>query len=195
MSSSAEIYLVTNSVDDDWYVGRTRIGASNRFRGHRSASSKCPKLRDKIQQLGPDAFTVHILESGMADPHEAELRWYHHYLDRGIGRTLNSCEPGRWTEPTPERNAKIGVAHRGRVLSDDHKTKISIARSGHTNSPEARARMSASHVGLHPSDETRAKLSKASMGNQKTKGRSRTPEERARISASLKARHTHAQTD
>lgn len=50
--------------------------------------------------------------------------------------------------------AKIGAAHRGKVLSTEHRAKISLALMGNTHKR-----------GKKSSDETRAKISAGLLGN------------------------------
>ena len=119
---------------------------------------------------GRQAFSVRVLEAGGVDPHEAEVRWYHHFLQLGRGQTLNGCTPGAYPEITPERNAKISAALVGNTYalgnrhSDESRALIGAASKGHPISPKQRAQISAVHKGKTVSAETREKQSRAKRG-------------------------------
>lgn len=115
----------------------------------------------------------------------------------------------------PETRAKIGVAHKGKKLSSEHRAKLSAATKaqwtteartqrseqmrGRKLSPETRAKISAANAGRKRSLETKAKMSAAQKGKKHTpeakakmsavrKGRKHSPETKAKIGAASKAR-------
>lgn len=132
MDRTSNIYLITNSVDDDWYVGCTINSLAQRWKGHVKSTSLCPLLRAKIAELGRSAFHIQLLEITQ-DGAEAEARWYDFYVERGMGRTLNSRRPRTYPLPTPERNARISATRSGQKMqpmSDQHRTLIRQALQG-----------------------------------------------------------------
>jgi group I intron endonuclease len=93
----------------------------------------------------------------------------------------------RRTKHTPEWNAKVAVANRGKKLSEETKAflrknnkgmlgrkhteetkaKMSIAKKGKMFTGEHRDNLSASHKGNHPSDDTANKMKKAQHERRK----------------------------
>lgn len=92
---------------------------------------------------------------------------------------------------TPEWLAKIGDAHRGKVISAEVRAKISasLKASGYTPSEETRKkhseRMMGKKIGLgyRHTDEWKAATSERLKGNQYTLGKRHSPETRAKMSA------------
>lgn len=83
---------------------------------------------------------------------------------------------------SPEARAKIGAAHRGKVLSAETRAKLSAHRTGVKLSDEVRANMSAGHKGKKINPETVAKIAAANRGKK------RTPEQVAAMRARLTGR-------
>ena len=190
-SKSYEIYLI--EAVGFWYIGSTTIGAQERFHQHLSRRL-APLLGSKITELGEEAFSITIVDSGVGNPIKAEQKWYDHYLSNDFRETLNSRRPGGWPNPptgyhhTPEAITKIKEARfrqapnrLGIKHTEETKAKMSIAHQDHLVSAETRDKISAAHLGRIVSPETRAKISI----NQQ--GRIFSPETRAKISASVKA--------
>ncbi len=180
----AEIYLITTP--GYWYVGCTTVGYKQRLRQHSAASSGCVRLRDKIRELGLKAFTVSVLETvRREDAHEAELRWYYYFLDLNHGENLNSHRPGAYPEPTPERNAKLSRALKGRVFTEASRQRMSVAAQGNTShlgithTEEARYRMGTFHRAkthcpqLHPYDDNNTYITKDGKRQCRTCARER----------------------
>ncbi len=106
----------------------------------------------------------------------------------------------RGTKLSAETRAKIGAAHRGKVVSDITRQRLSLS---HMNpSPEVRAKMSAAAKARAPlSAESRKKAAISNTGRKRSlearermsaaqKGRVVSPETRAKISATKRARNT-----
>lgn len=140
-----EIYLIEGP--GCWYVGSTKIGAQKRFHQHMRGEGHSPRLAQKVAKLGPNAFTLTILDGNAEDRLDAERYWYDCLLDEHTGCTLNSHRPGSYPEPTPERNAKLSDAHRGKVLTPEHRAKISLTQTGKKRSSAAIAKTTAANMG------------------------------------------------
>jgi len=181
-----KIYLV--SAPGYWYVGQTRRTLAQRFRDHKRPDNGCGRLRDKMQELGSDAFTIELLQEVTRDAHEAELRWYRYLIENGRGQTLNGCTPGAYPDPTPERNAKISASHTGMRHTEASRAKMSAQRKGRKMSSESSTKKRVAMQGkqnalgyLH-TPEAIAKIAAAS------RGRTHTPATRAKMSESAKNR-------
>jgi group I intron endonuclease len=147
------VYLITNLVNDKYYVGKTIHTAERRWKEHVSAAhhrgsaeARYP-LHCAIRKYGAAAFSVQVLsESG--DTNKLERLWIE-VLDathRGYNLTLGGegvvpLPEMRRTHAapmnTPEANAKKVAFHTGRKRSVVTKGLISAAaktRVGHRNS-------------------------------------------------------------
>ena len=124
MSCSYEIYLITNTVDEDWYVGATRKGAPARFKTHLRGQGGAPTLAAKIQKLGTKVFQQIVLEVGVGDVHEAERRWYDFCVATRSGKPLQII-PGQYPIHTPELNAKISQALTGHKVNNETRSRMS----------------------------------------------------------------------
>jgi len=107
---------------------------------------------------------------------------------------------------TPEAKAKIGQAHKGKIVSDETRAKMSAVHKEKIVSDETRAKMSAVHKGKIFSDETRAKLSAVQKGkifsdetrakmSEAKKGKARSEETKAKIRESHKKRWQNQRQD
>lgn len=114
-------------------------------------------------------------------------------------------------ELSSETKAKMSLAQKGRVVSEDCRKKLSIANIGKTKSAETRAKMSIAskarpisqkvreaaweaNRGQKRSEETRALLRKARVGRVTFLGHKHTPEARQKMSDSKRGRHLSQET-
>jgi hypothetical protein len=168
---SFEIYLIFTS--DYWYVGSTTVSAQKRRKAHEAGYGRAPLLASKMQELGPQAFSLTILEEGYGDPIEAEQRWYDWYLTNDPRQTLNMKRPdsfdgwNRGKSPSQETRVKISQAKQGHTVSEEARAKISIASKGKPKSETHRAALSAAHQGKTHTAATRAKMSATRRGKKK----------------------------
>jgi hypothetical protein len=196
LSRRYDIYLITNSVDDYWYVGSTVRGAKRRFREH-VLGSGAPRLTAKIQELGVEAFSQAVVEIGQGSPLEAEQRWYDFGVECGAGHPLQ-YRPYTWQEQTVESKAKISASLTGRERTSEHRANLSSSLTGRTLSPEHCQKMSENRTGKTNTEESKDKVRQAMLGREITwankisdaqKGHSNLNEEqRARVSVTLKAK-------
>jgi NUMOD3 motif len=106
--------------------------------------------------------------------------------DIGTGCLLNLTDggPGALNIARPtlvNRNAKIGAANRGRIISPEARAKISATLTGHKMSPESVARSRAARTGRKLTPERCAQMSAARRGKPKS------DEHRAKLSAIKKS--------
>lgn len=131
-SVSYEIYVVEST--DYWYVGSTVRGFERRFRMHMAGYGGAPLLRDQVDLLGQQAFSVRRLESATGDPMPAEQSWYDWHLSNDPRLSLNSRRPGAFPDHDDETRAKIAAAKSG----------VPSPMKGRTFPESVRARMRAS---------------------------------------------------
>ncbi len=173
-----EIYVVTSA--DYWYVGsasgREPYG-SRRFKDHMTGKGGAKLLTQNVAELGTDAFSYQILESGFGNHVEAERLWF----DLGQIFETRECLNGA----RPFRGGALPGNGAGRKLSPEHCANMSAARKGvplGPQSPEHIAKLSAVSRGIPHDPEWVQKIAIANTGSK------RTPEQRANISASITGR-------
>lgn len=208
--NSSGIYEIVNTVNGKRYIG-SAVSFKNRWGQHRKhlrrgAHHSAP-LQRAWNKYGEAAFKflpILTCAKSMLLFYEQQL------LDKvkpeynvaltagsalGVKRSpesrakMSAAKKGKARGPhTIETRLKIGAAHRGVPLSEQHKAKLSAAHIGKVLSVEARAKLSAARMGntnsagVHPSSETRARLSAARMGKKHS------PETIAKLSAARRAR-------
>lgn len=174
-ASKTYVYQITNKLNGKVYVGIS-IDPNKRFRSHcYSATNPNTALTAAIKKYGSETFLMEIVagpltrdEAGAEEIRQiSELR----SNDRKFGYNET---PGGENPPSAKgikRSAvtkqRIAEAHRGKVLTEDHRRKLGASRMGYKNrkgtttSPEARIRLSESHRGFKIGDETKKVISKA----------------------------------
>lgn len=183
--------LVDPRTGEPRYVGRSSSGLS-RPRKHSTpkALANDPTYKGNwLRQLraqGRRCSIVVLLSAHSSDClDEAERFWIAELRRRGH-RLTNLTEGGEGTvgrKLSAEAKAKIGAAHKGKVVSADTRQLLREARQGQEFSAETLAKLSTAARGRASwckdktlSDETRRRMSDAH------KGRSPSPEHRARLS-------------
>ena len=121
---SAKVYKITNSVNDEVYVGSTTKLLALRFAAHlvthqyRPATQGLGKL---LREIGPDKLSIELLEDCPCNSAQ-ELRSVERKWVDDVG-TLNLKIPSRtMTEYTADN--KEALAQKGRDYYDAHKEQI-----------------------------------------------------------------------
>lgn len=196
------LYLVTNTIDNTLYVGKTTQTIANRWLRHLS-DARLEKynshLHRAIRKYGTDAFTVEpliLLESDFVD--ENSLNDGERLMIRLLRvncRLYNLTEGGEGIsgfKHTKETRRKISKAKRGKALSGECRRRMSESRKGKMPSQECRRKGLAALVGRPVSEETRRRLSESNRGQNL--GGTLPEETRRKISNSLKGRPVSEET-
>lgn len=124
-------------------------------------------LNAKLPNGSPRYLNRNIMGRWFAAPetHTAETR-----------EKLSKALTGRKAPRTPEHQAKLANARRGKTHSEATKAKMSADRQGRKVSEETKAKLSTANSGRRLSEEHKAKIGAAN------KGRSKTPEQCRAIS-------------
>jgi len=174
------IYVICNRLNNKIYLGSS-IDLRRRLLEHlrqlRKGEHHSPKLQRAWFKYGEHSFELRVVEL-VKNPAEILSReqWWLDRLqpwDSNVG--YNICKQGRnWfgNKHTPETKLKIGMAHKGKTVSNETRRKISEANRGNQT-----------WLGRHHSEDTKKKIS------AQHKGRTFTPEQHTRV---VKAnRRTH----
>jgi group I intron endonuclease len=182
------VYLLTNQVTGDTYVGITTRAVRARWKEHtyKANGRRCTTwLHRAIRKYGPEAFSVAEMATALNQPAllQAEM-----YFIRDIAPTYNQSHGGEGTtgrkfspDVLAARNAKL----RGRKKSPEERARISAGRRA-AMTPEIRAQAALHLVSARLkvnegkrieavrrsstervwSEESRAKLSASCMGRR-----------------------------
>jgi group I intron endonuclease len=178
MERHAAVYLILNTVNGKFYVGKS-VNPDARWKRHRHVARRGPDHREfkvlhaAMRKYGIENFRFDVLEWFDS---EGEAYWFEEwwvdYLRSdlpGYGYNLREGGRGGWTLPpetreriaaklrgrkhTPERAAKVAAAHRGKVISPEHRAKLSMALKGRPRPAEVREKIAAAHRGVKLSPE------------------------------------------
>ena len=176
------IYRIDCATSGKAYIGLTKVGAHRRFRDHRYAArtGRAGALYAAMRLYGEDAFTLSVLEEGLAREQacEREIALIAEHCTRaphGYNVSSGGEHGAAGVARPPETRARIAAAvrlvcqdpavlerksaaQRGRVFSDETRRKMSEAHMGRKMSPEHIAARSAGQRGKPKSEEWKAKV-------------------------------------
>lgn len=138
------VYLITNLVNNKKYVGITHNTIEHRFEEH-IQKSRCKNgnwvLHRALRKYGVDNFKIELLEDNIDKEQIGEKETYYIHLydtyNNGYNMTLGGAGTSGYRHKpgfvktyihkiiTPERNAKISKALKGRPFDEKHKNKLS----------------------------------------------------------------------
>lgn len=183
--SAREIYVITNAVTGQWYIGCSH-NAAKRLKRHfifaRATSDYTVHVN--IRQYGEDNFSMEVLERCEVEiAGEREQYWLAIFNGNMPGKCLNECDGGGGPI-LDEARAKISASKignknwLGKTHSEITKDRMSAAMSGKPKSEEHKAKLSIAHLGKKLSEEHKAQLSIAIKGrkhSEEAKARMRKP--------------------
>ena len=125
--STAKIYKIYNSVDDDFYIGSSCISLANRMAKHRYSAqnekTKHFKLYCKMNDIGIDKFFIQLLEEYPCDNIEQLRKREGEYIQE-LKPVLNTQIAGRtlqeWRKDNVEKKRAYDKERRA-ILSDELK--------------------------------------------------------------------------
>ena len=135
------IYMITNTITGDFYIGQT-TDMHERELAHRREPP--PKMRDDVEEYTWDAFKFEIIEECAKE----ELNEKENYYITKLDPEYNTIKIHNWTH-TPETCKKI-----------------SEAKMGHSTTPESCELMSSKRLHVSLTDEHIEKCRQASFGNK-----------------------------
>ena len=197
------IYEIKNLVNGKRYIGQSHdivYRLKKHFSNLKYGRHHNKHLMDAWNKYGVDNFESNILEecpAGLLDIREQLWISYYKSNNRDFGyncdsggntgrvcsedtRKKMSASGFRRPPVSFETRAKLSIASKGYIHSEESKAHMSAGQKGKFFSPETRAKMSAAKKGRVLSDETRAKMSESG------KGRFQSDEAREKQSQALK---------
>jgi len=173
----AIIYLLTNTIDHNQYIGftsRTLVKRCEEHLAEANLTRKNSHLYNAIRYYGWAAFTSEILymsEDAHHCKNEAEVALiadYNTYKGRGYNLTEggDGCVGYKHSQESKDKisNAKKGTKHSQETID-----KMTKSRQGRIFSQETKLKMSAAKTGKKLSIETKLKMSKPKSEKTKIK--------------------------
>ena len=107
--NKAKIYKIHNIIDNEIYIGSTRISLANRMAKHRFTAREerrnCHRLYMKMNDLGIDKFYIELIEEYPCENVE-QLRRHEGEIIRELKPSLNFAIAGRTNKEWREDNAE-----------------------------------------------------------------------------------------
>lgn len=165
------VYLITNLVTGDTYVGKTIKNIEHRFSAHlyNARSGGNTNLYKAIKDHGEESFKVSLLEEiqgDLEDLNEREIFWIaklnpsYNMTKGGDGGDTSFSEAFKNSRISHSINMRgKGNPFYGRKHSEETKKKISLKKIGSKLSAETKDKISKACKGRKPSKESIEKLS------------------------------------
>ena len=177
-----------------FYVGK---GAGKRCYV-RGKGNRSPFWQSVVEKAG--GFSVRIVAKNLPEDLAFFIEIERIAQLRSMGvRLCNLTDGGDgvsgWVR-TPEWKAKVGKAHRGKIVSQETRDKISraVRATGYRHPEDVRKKMSErkmgnkNRLGQKQSEEERAKRARSLLGNKSRTGQTRSEHERQLVSEAMKGR-------
>jgi len=164
------LYLIINKISGGIYIGSS-VHIHRRWKGHRNHlknnTHENNKLQNSWNKYGADAFELCILSQCSKEELIPKEQCYIDFLGM---QNLYNLEPTSKNKlyTTGTTKEKISRAHKGKVLTEEHKAKLSAAKIGKPRAPytaETCRRISESKKGVPNSPEHNEKVRKSLIGH------------------------------
>lgn len=164
------IYKIT-SPSGKIYIGQS-TNCEIRFRDYRARkNNKQTRLSNSFKKYGAKNHTyeiIHRCNKEELDELEKQYINIHNSAQRGVGLNLMTGGGGVGHH-SQETKDKIGLAQRGKKLSEEHKFKIGNSQRGKIVPKEVGQKISIALKGLKRSEESKQKQSKSATGKKRSK--------------------------
>lgn len=154
------------------YVGKTIKKLRDRLKihiwtaRHGNKTHRCAWIRKLLEQaMEPVITEIEKIESA-CDWAERESYWIKKYTDEGARLTNATAGGEGWhgLKHKEESKIKIGIAHKGKVISADQKLKQSLAMAGRKLTQAHKNKLADANKGRGVSQATKIKISKTQSG-------------------------------
>lgn len=181
------IYKIENLVNGKIYIGQTTVKPDKRkwqhFNDLKNYNHRNMHLQRAYNKYGEPNFKFTLISwfNSQDELNKAEIYYIITYNCLDINEGYNIYPGGNNSKLPPETRLKLSIAHKGKILSEEHKLKISKATSGENNpmygmkgelapfygrkhSPESIKKMSEAKKGYKHTSEARKNISKSKKG-------------------------------
>lgn len=139
------IYLITNTINQKYYVGITRKTLAVRWKHHlQTAATKKKRyaIHEAIRKYGSDAFIITLIET--TDDPSRECYWIKKYNSLEEGYNLTAGGDGtvqhKWSEEQRQQ-----ISDRTKILHEEKR----VGMYGKNHSDESREKIRQSHISLN----------------------------------------------
>jgi group I intron endonuclease len=184
------IYKATNTINGKCYIGKTTGLLDKRRNSHLSSARKGVSyyFYNAIRKYGESAFEWNIIDSACETEEELNEMEYHYIMQYKTHKSqngYNTCWGGEGAcrPHTEEAKQKMSIAHKGKVLTEEHirkivesrgiqylseetKKKIGDAHRGRVHTEQSRKNMSDAHMGITLTEEAKQRMSDARKGEK-----------------------------
>ena len=166
------IYLIKNTVTNDFYIGKTSKTVCKRLAEHtKLAKSKSQTYFHRaIRKYGIENFTVEILEKDILDNYmlnEREVFWIQQLRPK-YNMTIGGDGVVGY-KPTDTHKKNISLSKSGIKNSKEHNQNISLAKKGKKQTNDHILKRSLQKIGTFHREETIQKMSIAKLEKPKVK--------------------------
>lgn len=162
---SASIYLLTNTITGDRYVGQTLRPTHVRWRAHVHSALRCGSethLHRAIRKYSESSFTLTILEHTTPNLLNKREQYWINVLHPEYNMTMG----GEGGSPTEEVREKLRRAALSNWQKPEHRARMKkthVGFTGRTHTKSANSKRSQRLMGRPKNDEHRQRLREASL--------------------------------
>lgn len=165
------IYILKNKFNNKCYVGQTTQNFKQRLYVHTYYAKKGSNIliHKAIRKYGIDNFNIEIIKCDKKDLNELENK-YIFELNAMVPFGYNLKTGGHYVEYSEQSRIKMSEAHKGKILSEEHKRKIGLKSKGNKynlgrkQKTEEKIKRASKLIGLKRSEQTKKLLSKQKTG-------------------------------
>ena len=177
MSKTGRIYILRDPRNDEVrYVGLTTRPLTSRLSEHLYVA------RNRVRHTHCTCWILNLLEQGLKPVIEEvdtatvdelnglEVYYIQKFKNDGAKLTNHTNGGKANFEVSPEARRKLSEAHKGKVLTDEHKENIARSQTGKRHSAKTKSKIAQWHTGKSLSETTRNKISTSRTVSGAAKG-------------------------
>lgn len=173
LSPDVYIYTLSDPITGEVrYVGKTIKKLRDRLKihiwiaRHGNKTHRCAWIRKLLEQAVEPVITQIEMVEGAREWADRECYWIKKYTHDGARLTNATAGGEGWhgLKHKEESKIKIGIAHKGKVISADQKRKQSLAMSGRKLTQAHKDKLADANKGRGVSQATKIKISNTQSG-------------------------------
>lgn len=159
------VYKITNTINNEVYIGQTIHDIEIRWRVHNSQHSGCTRLKEALNRYGKENFTIEVIETvGCIDRLNERENYYIEFYRSLSPLGYNLKVGGNNRRMSEETKKRISRGNTGKTRTQEVKDKLSRAKVGKKRSLSARKNLSEYNKNKKLSASWKENISKSKMG-------------------------------